>query len=59
MRIFLFLGEEKFLHQLAVEERFGVTLEEKEAQREKAEKKGTGVAIGYNYDENKGLPGKY
>lgn len=46
------LGEDKFLQQLAIEEQFGVTLEEKEVQREKLnEKRGTGAAIGYNYND--------
>lgn len=45
-------GEDKFLQQLAIEEQYGVTIEEKEAQKEKLqEKKGTGVAIGYNYND--------
>lgn len=48
----MFLGEDKFLQQLAIEEQFGVTIEEKEHQKEKlSEKKGTGVAIGYNYSD--------
>lgn len=48
----LFLGEDKFLQQLAIEEQFGVTIEEKEAQKEKLhERKGTGAAIGYNYND--------
>jgi hypothetical protein len=47
----MFLGEDKFLQQLAIEEQFGVTIEEKEMQKEKLlEKKGTGAAIGYNYN---------
>lgn len=46
------LGEDKFLQQLAIEEQFGVTVEEKEQHKEKlSEKKGTGAAIGYNYNE--------
>lgn len=46
------VGEEKFLQQLAIEEQFGVTIEEKEMQKEKlSEKKGTGAAIGYNYND--------
>ncbi|KAJ2951824.1 hypothetical protein O0L34_g13987 [Tuta absoluta] len=49
---FLGISEDKFLQQLAIEEQFGVTIEEKEAQKEKLnEKKGTGVAIGYNYND--------
>lgn len=44
-------GEEKFLHQLAIEEQFGITMEEKESQKEKHEKKGHGASIGYNYDD--------
>lgn len=47
-----FSGEDKFLRQLAIEEQFGVTIEEKEMQKEKLnEKKGTGAAIGYNYTD--------
>lgn len=46
------IGEHKFLQQLDIEEKFGVTIEEKEAQKEKLnEKKGTGAAIGYNYND--------
>lgn len=46
------LGEDKFLQQLAIEEQFGVTIEEKETQKEKLhEKKGTGAAIAYNYSD--------
>ncbi|KAJ0176146.1 hypothetical protein K1T71_008320 [Dendrolimus kikuchii] len=49
---FLGISEDKFLQQLAIEEQFGVTIEEKELQKEKLnEKKGTGVAIGYNYND--------
>ncbi|CAG9100617.1 unnamed protein product [Plutella xylostella] len=49
---FLGISEDKFLQQLAIEEQFGVTIEEKEAQKEKLnEKKGVGVAIGYNYND--------
>ncbi|KOB76015.1 Splicing factor, arginine/serine-rich 16 [Operophtera brumata] len=49
---FLGMGEDKFLQQLAIEEQFGVTLEEKEVQRERLnERKGTGAAIGYNYND--------
>lgn len=49
---FLGIGEDKFLQQLAIEEQFGVTIEEKEMQKEKLhEKKGTGAAIGYNYND--------
>lgn len=37
---------------MAIEEQFGVTIEEKEMQKEKLhEKKGTGAAIGYNYSD--------
>ncbi|VVC94415.1 unnamed protein product [Leptidea sinapis] len=50
--VFLGISEDKFLEQLAIEEQFGVTLEEKEMQKGKLnEKKGTGVAIGYNYND--------
>ncbi|XP_047997753.1 CLK4-associating serine/arginine rich protein isoform X1 [Leguminivora glycinivorella] len=49
---FLGISEEKFLQQLAIEEQFGVTIEEKEMQKERLnEKKGTGAAIGYNYND--------
>ncbi|XP_013191530.1 CLK4-associating serine/arginine rich protein [Amyelois transitella] len=49
---FLGISEDKFLQQLAIEEQFGVTIEEKEMQKEKLhEKKGTGAAIGYNYND--------
>lgn len=49
---FLGISEDKFLQQLTIEEQFGVTIEEKEMQREKlSEKRGTGAAIGYNYNE--------
>ncbi|XP_050343995.1 CLK4-associating serine/arginine rich protein isoform X2 [Nymphalis io] len=49
---FLGISEDKFLQQLAIEEQFGVTIEEKELQREKlSEKKGTGAAIGYVYTD--------
>ncbi|CAK1543078.1 unnamed protein product [Leptosia nina] len=49
---FLGISEEKFLQQLAIEEQFGITIEEKEMQRDRlSEKKGTGVAIGYNYND--------
>lgn len=48
----LFPGEDKFLQQLAIEEQFGVTVEEKEMQKEKLhERKGMGAAIGYNYND--------
>lgn len=50
--VYYISGEDKFLQQLAIEEQFGVTLEEKEVQREKLnERKGTGAAIGYNYND--------
>ncbi|KAH9642205.1 hypothetical protein HF086_005535 [Spodoptera exigua] len=50
--VFLGISEDKFLQQLAIEEQFGVTIEEKEHQKEKLhEKKGTGAAIGYNYND--------
>lgn len=50
--MYIIVGEDKFLQQLAIEEQFGVTVEEKETQREKlSEKRGTGAAIGYNYNE--------
>lgn len=49
---FLGISEDKFLHQLEIEEQYGVTLEEKEAQREKEkEKKSGGAAIGYSYTD--------
>ncbi|XP_026493997.2 CLK4-associating serine/arginine rich protein [Vanessa tameamea] len=49
---FLGISEDKFLQQLAIEEQFGVTIEEKELQKEKlSEKKGTGAAIGYVYTD--------
>ncbi|XP_063625214.1 CLK4-associating serine/arginine rich protein [Cydia splendana] len=49
---FLGISEEKFLQQLAIEEQFGVTIEEKEMQKERLnEKKGMGAAIGYNYND--------
>uniref|UniRef100_A0A1E1WQ85 Suppressor of white apricot N-terminal domain-containing protein n=1 Tax=Pectinophora gossypiella TaxID=13191 RepID=A0A1E1WQ85_PECGO len=49
---FLGISEDKFLQQLAIEEQFGVTIEEKEMQKERLhEKKGTGAAIGYNYND--------
>lgn len=52
MFLYCFPGEEKFLQQLAIEEQFGVTIEEKEMQKERLnEKKGTGAAIGYNYND--------
>ncbi|GBP34930.1 hypothetical protein EVAR_26521_1 [Eumeta japonica] len=55
--VFLGIGEDKFLQQLAIEEQFGVTIEEKEAQREKLhEKKGQGAAIGYNYSDPSSQP---
>lgn len=48
----LFPGEDKFLQQLAIEEQFGVTIDEKEMQKEKlGEKKGMGAAIAYNYSD--------
>lgn len=49
---FLSIGEMKFLQQLSTDEKFGVTTEEREAAKEKSlEKKGTGAAIGYNYND--------
>ncbi|XP_047507943.1 CLK4-associating serine/arginine rich protein isoform X2 [Pieris napi] len=49
---FLGISEDKFLKQLALEEQFGITIEEREMQKERLnEKKGTGVAIGYNYND--------
>lgn len=52
LKLYYLLGEEKFLQQLAIEEQFGITIEEKEMQKERLnEKKGTGVAIGYNYSD--------
>ncbi|KAG6441004.1 hypothetical protein O3G_MSEX001599 [Manduca sexta] len=50
--VFLGISEDKFLQQLAIEEQFGVTIEEKELQKEKLhEKKSGGAAIGYNYND--------
>ncbi|XP_077293072.1 uncharacterized protein LOC143916059 [Arctopsyche grandis] len=56
--IFLGISEEKFLHQLAIEEQFGVTLEEKELQKEKLHEKNKvhGATIGYNYDDSSAKP---
>ncbi|XP_068628766.1 CLK4-associating serine/arginine rich protein isoform X2 [Battus philenor] len=49
---FLGISEDKFLQQLALEEQFGVTIDEKELQKEKlSEKKGMGAAIAYNYND--------
>lgn len=54
------LGEDKFLQQLAIEEQYGVTVEEKEMQKERlSEKKGTGAAIGYNYNDPGAQPSSY
>lgn len=53
MKLIIAIGEEKFLQQLAIEEQFGVTVEEKEHHKEKLhEKKGHGAMIGYNYDDS-------
>uniref|UniRef100_S4PJM5 CLK4-associating serine/arginine rich protein n=1 Tax=Pararge aegeria TaxID=116150 RepID=S4PJM5_9NEOP len=57
---FLGISEDKFLQQLAIEEQFGVTVEEKETHKEKlSEKKGAGAAIGYNYNDPGAQPSSY
>ena len=57
--ILILVGEEKFLHQIYVEEQFGTPylniLAEKEKEKKKyfANKK---AAIGYNYESNSVIP---
>ncbi|XP_076274628.1 uncharacterized protein LOC143205289 isoform X1 [Rhynchophorus ferrugineus] len=49
---YLGISEEKFLRQLYLEEQFGYT-----DTKGKKESKGTGVAIGFNYEEGTAIPG--
>lgn len=51
---FLRIPEEKYLHQLHLEEQFGINAQQMEMdkEKEKAKKKIGGVAIGYNYDDD-------
>ncbi len=46
----LLVGEDKFLHQIHIEEKFGPAL--KNSEESNNAKKKTSVAIGYNYDED-------
>ncbi|XP_058454908.1 CLK4-associating serine/arginine rich protein [Malaya genurostris] len=50
---FLAISEEKFLHQLFLEEQFGVSAQVEAEQKASSSKKkaGAGVAIGYTYEE--------
>lgn len=50
---FLGMAEDKYLHQLHLEEQFGVSAQ---FETEKVKKKGTGAAIGYSYDDNEPAP---
>lgn len=50
---FLGMAEDKYLHQLHLEEQFGVSAQ---FESEKVKKKGTGAAIGYTYDDNEPVP---
>lgn len=54
---FLGMAEDKYLHQLHLEEQFGVSAQ---FETEKAKKKsgggGGGAAIGYTYDDNEPIP---
>lgn len=50
---FLGMAEDKYLHQLHLEEQFGVSAQ---FESEKVKKKGTGAAIGYTYDDNEPAP---
>lgn len=50
---FLGMSEDKYLHQLHLEEQFGVSAQ---FESDKVKKKGTGAAIGYTYDDNEPAP---
>lgn len=47
--------EDKFLHQIHLEEKFGPVLKNVEESHSHSNKKRATVAIGYNYDEDSSL----
>ncbi|KAJ9586229.1 hypothetical protein L9F63_020138 [Diploptera punctata] len=49
---FLGIGEEKFLHQLYIEEQFGPVTRTNEVDKKKRDKGVTGAAIPYSYDDS-------
>jgi arginine/serine-rich splicing factor 16 len=57
MSLSLIVSEEKFLHQLYLEEQFGVLPRSNEPPPPiEGKKKVTGAAIGYNYDDPAAAP---
>ena len=53
---FLGVSEEKYLHQLYLEEQFGVNAHVETDKSTKKKNSQAGAAIGYTYDENEAVP---